>query len=214
MTAQDLPILLPLVEAARKYGLEETRLRRLIEEGKIRAGSIAGEMVVSEKEVREEATQARGSHILPALLPLAEAARKYGLEESRLRSLIEEGKIRAGNIAGETVVSEEEVREEAIKQKGLGKEDLPEYKKHAHLRGNPIWISEAARKYGILQPTLSKWVKAGYIKQLGLNGNKVLIDEADVAYCAEIYRQSGRMGRILFNSDGTPYKRKIRAFAS
>ncbi len=151
---------------------------------------------------------------LPILLPIDEAARKYGLDLSRLHDLIERGKIRAAIIAGETVVNEEEVRDEAIEQNNLSKEDLPEYKKHAHLRGNPIWISEAARKYNLLAQTIWKWVKAGYIKQLGLNGNKVLIDEADVAYCAEIYRQRGKMGRVLFNSDGTPYKRKMSAFAS
>jgi len=146
---------------------------------------------------------------LPNFLPVDEAARKYGLDLSRLHSLIEAGKIRAGIIAGETIVSEDEVRDEAVEQKVLGKEDLPEYQKHAHLKGNPIWISEAARKYGILQPTLSKWVRAGIIRIVSRQANRILIDEADVAYCAEIYRQRGKMGRILFNPDGTPYKPKM-----
>jgi hypothetical protein len=109
---------------------------------------------------------------------------------------------------GEVVVSEEEVRSEAIETNGLRKEDLPEYKKHAHLQGNPIWISEAGRKYGILQPTLSKWVRVGIIKIIGREANRILLDEADVAYCAEIYRKHGKPGRILFNPDGTPYKPK------
>ncbi|MEW6179205.1 MAG: hypothetical protein AB1522_04680 [Chloroflexota bacterium] len=145
---------------------------------------------------------------LPTFLPVAEAARKYGLEEARLRALIEKGKIRAGVVAGEMVVSEDEVRVEAIQEKGLRKEDLPEYQMHAHLRGNPIWIAKAARDYQIPHPTIVRWVKAGYIRQLGLDGNKVLVDEADVAYCSEIYRQRGRQGRTLFNPDGTPYKPK------
>jgi len=147
---------------------------------------------------------------LPTLIPLSEAARKYGLEEARLRELVEKGKIRAGRLPGsdEVLVSEDEVRGEAIQEKGLRKEDLPEYKKHADKRGKPIWISKAARDYRIPHPTIVRWVKAGYIRQLGLDGNKVLIDEADVAYCSEIYRQRGRQGRILFNSDGTPYKPK------
>lgn len=145
---------------------------------------------------------------LPNFLPVDEAARKYGLDLSRLHSLIEAGKIRAGMIAGETIVSEDEVRDEAVEQKVLSKEDLPEYQKHAHLKGNPIWISEAARQYRVLPQTLWKWVKAGYIKQVGTKGNKTLIDEADVAYCVEIYRKRGKPGRILFNPDGTPYKSK------
>ncbi|GAP06189.1 hypothetical protein ATHL_01035, partial [Anaerolinea thermolimosa] len=36
---------------------------------------------------------------LPTFLPVPEAARKYGLDEARLRALIEKGKIRAGVIA-------------------------------------------------------------------------------------------------------------------
>ncbi len=67
---------------------------------------------------------------LPTLLPLAEAARKYGVSEARLKTLIENGKIRAAMIGDEVVVSEEEARSAAVR-----KEDLPEYKRHAHLKG-------------------------------------------------------------------------------
>ncbi len=38
----------------------------------------------------------------------------------------------------------------------LRKEDLPEYKKYAHLKGKEIWVSEAARKYNLLHPTILK----------------------------------------------------------
>ncbi|WP_322508299.1 hypothetical protein [Anaerolinea sp.] len=145
---------------------------------------------------------------LPTFLPLSEAARKYGLDESHLRHLIEKGKIRAGVVAGEMVVSEDEVRGEAIQEKGLRKEDLPEYQKHAHLKGKPIWISKAARDYQIPHPTILKWVRAGIIRTLGREANRLLVDESDVAYCAEIYRKRGKPGRILFNPDGTPYKPK------
>ncbi|MCX7976597.1 MAG: hypothetical protein N2646_05950 [Bellilinea sp.] len=150
---------------------------------------------------------------LPTFLPVSEAARKYGLEETHLRALIEKGKIRAGVVAGEMVVSEDEVRGEAIQEKGLRKEDLPEYQKHAHLKGQAIWISEAARRYGIPHPTILKWVRIGIIHVLGREANKVLIDEADVAYCSEIYKKRGKPGRILFNADGTPYKPKTRPLA-
>ncbi len=84
---------------------------------------------------------------LLVLLPLSEAARKYGVSEARLKTLIENGKIRAAMIGDEVVVSEEEARAAAVR-----KEDLPEYKKHAHLKGVPIWISEAERKYNIPNP--------------------------------------------------------------
>jgi len=150
---------------------------------------------------------------LPTFLPVAEAARKYGLEEDRLRALIEKGKIRAGVVAGEMVVSEDEVRSEAIQEKGLRKEDLPEYQKHAHLKGQAIWISKASRDYQIPHPTILKWVRAGIIRTLGREANRLLVDEADVAYCAEIYRKRGKPGRVLFNPDGTPYKPKTGPLA-
>jgi len=139
---------------------------------------------------------------LPTLLPLPEAARKYGISQARLKAMIEHGKIKAAMIMGELVVSESEIRSES----DLRKEDLPEYKKHAYLKGVPIWISEAARKYNVLQPTITNWVKAGIITRLGIDGNKVLIDEADVAYCAEIYHQRRGQGKRVFNEKGLPYK--------
>ncbi|HCE17667.1 MAG TPA: hypothetical protein DEQ80_07390 [Anaerolinea thermolimosa] len=141
---------------------------------------------------------------LPTFLPLPEAARKYGLDEARLRALIEEGKIRAGVIAGEMVVSEDELRDQAVTRK----EDLPEYKKHAHLRGTSIWINEAARKYDIPGPTITVWVQRGIIRTLGYDKNRKLIDEADIAYCAEIYHQRKGQGKWLFDENGMPYKPK------
>ncbi|MEP0807636.1 MAG: hypothetical protein HRF47_19330 [Chloroflexota bacterium] len=147
---------------------------------------------------------------LPHLLPLPEAARKYGVSQARLKSLIDNGKINAAMIGEEIVVNEDEVRSQAVTRK----EDLPEYKKHAHLKGTPIWISEAARKYDIPHPTISRWVRAGIIGQLGMDGNKNLIDEADIAYCAEIYHsRKTKQGRRLFDDDGLPYTPKTGPLA-
>ncbi|WP_322793752.1 hypothetical protein [Bellilinea sp.] len=146
---------------------------------------------------------------LPTFLPLSEAARKYGLEEDRLRALIEKGKIRAGVIAGEMVVSEDEVRNQAV----IRKEDLPEYKKHAHLKGVPIWILKAAEKYRVPFSTLRGWVTKGYIKVIGSEGKKVLLNEQDVAYCAEIYHQRKGQGKWLFDENGLPYKPKTGPLA-
>jgi len=143
---------------------------------------------------------------LPTFLPVSEAARKYGLEEARLRQLVETGKIRAGFAMGEMVVNEDEVRGEAVEQKGLRKEDLPEYQMHAHWMGIGIGINEAAKEYRIPYVTIYQWMNSGIIRKLGREGQKVLLDRADVAYCSEIYHKKGVKGRKLFNSDGTPYK--------
>jgi hypothetical protein len=142
---------------------------------------------------------------LPTYLPIAEAARKYGMSVSRLRALINDGKIKAAMVMNNLVVDEDEVRTKTIQRK----EDLPEYKKHAHLRGAPIWISEAERVYNIPNPTISRWVQMGVIKKLGTRGNKVMIDQADMAYCAEIYHsRQAKQGRRLFKKNGLPYKPK------
>jgi len=150
---------------------------------------------------------------LPTLLPLPEAARKYGLDEARLRTLVEKGKIRAGIIpeTGEVLVSEEEVRGEAIEAKGLRKEDLPEYQRFGHLKNQTIGLAEASAKYVIPIMTLSGWVKKGIVRKVGVKGQKYLLNEQDIAYCASIYRQHGKKGRILFNRDGTPYISRHRA---
>jgi hypothetical protein len=147
---------------------------------------------------------------LPTLIPLSEAAHKYGLDEARLRELVEKGKIRAGRLPGsdEVLVSEDEVRGEAIQEKGLRKEDLPEYQKHAHWKGIGIGINEAAKEYRVPYVTVYQWMSSGIIRKIGRDGQKVLLDRADIAYCAEIYHQRGVKGRKLFNPDGTPYKPK------
>jgi excisionase family DNA binding protein len=142
--------------------------------------------------------------ILPIFLPLPEAARKYGVSEARLKTMIDNGKIKAAMIGEQVIVPEEEVQNASLR-----KEDLPEYKRHAHLKGNPIWVTEAARKYAIPQPTISRWVKGGIIKQIGMDGKKTLLDEADVAYCAAVYHSGDpKQGRRLFDGEGRPRKPK------
>ncbi|MCX7756085.1 MAG: hypothetical protein N2117_12720 [Anaerolineales bacterium] len=145
---------------------------------------------------------------LPTYLPLAEAARKYGLDEARLRTLAENGTIRAAMIGDTIVVSESEVKNSG---KPLRKEDLPEWKKHAHLKGVEIGLAEAAEKYEINPITIFGWFKKGVISELrritGLGGEKILLDEADVAYCAEVYKKvGGKQGKRVFDKHGLPYK--------
>jgi len=140
---------------------------------------------------------------LPRLLPLSKAAQALGIPEEDLRTQIEAGKILAGVLPdGEIVVS---MSNGSNSTRHIPKEELPAYKKHAHLQEVEIGIGEAAREYNLNQPTISKWVKAGYIRVIGHEGQKVLIDKADVAYCAEIYHGRGGRGKWLFNTDGTPY---------
>ncbi len=144
---------------------------------------------------------------LPTFLPLPEAARKYGLDEARIRALVESGTIKAAMIGETIVVQESEVQNSG---KPLRKEDLPEWKKHAHLKGVEIGFTESAEKYGIRLSSLQRWFKRGIIAEVkrekGLGGEKIYLDEADVAYCAEIYQNRGGRGKWLFGEGGLPYK--------
>lgn len=146
---------------------------------------------------------------LPVYLPIADAARKYGLDEARIRSLVESGTIKAAMVNNTLVVQESEVQNESTP---LRKEDLPEWKKHAHLKGVGIGINEASEKYGVVFATVFRWYKKGLIGEVERatvqGGEKIFLDECDVAYCVDIYRKIGGQGRRVFDKDGLPYKSK------
>ena len=142
---------------------------------------------------------------LARFIPLSEAAHRLRASVKETRALIASGKIQAGVLPdGEMVVSEDTLPKK--------KEDLPEYKKYARLKGVGIGIAEAARKYYIAFSTLQQWAQRGYVARVGRDKNKILINEQDVAYCVHVYHEGGATPkRRLFNSDGTPYKSKIRS---
>ena len=142
---------------------------------------------------------------LPSYISINEAGRRLGLNPIRLQDLIRVGTLKAARIKGETVVDEEKVDEIATKPK---KEDLEEYKQFAHLKGEPISISDAARKYDVRHTNFSRWIKLGYIKRLDQDGYRVYADEQEVAYCASVYSRRGGQGKRVFNKDGTPYQTK------
>ncbi|GAP07516.1 protein containing helix-turn-helix domain [Anaerolinea thermolimosa] len=146
---------------------------------------------------------------LPTFIPLSEAARKYGLDEARLRALVEKGKIRAGVIAGEMVVSEDEVKKRAEQERGSGarKEDLPEYQQFSSLSNSYLGINEASKKYRIPYTTLYQWIRRGFISVKGKAGQKVLISEQDVAFCELIYRPQKKQGKKIFAANGIPVQR-------
>lgn len=141
-------------------------------------------------------------------LRLPEAARLVGVRKSQLIESIEAGKLIPVIVDGKPAVRPGDVLN------SLPKDQRPEYKKFAHLRGNALGIAEAARKYELKHQTLSNWVKRGHVKQLGRDPNhaqKILVDEADVAYCAEIQKQRPGAGRWTLGQDHTPYTPKAAA---
>ena len=97
-----LPTFLPFSEAARKYGMEEAHLRQLIEKGKIRAGVVAGEMVVSEEELRETVVTRKEDlpeysefkHLEGIPISISEAEGKYGVPNPTIVRWVQRGFIR------------------------------------------------------------------------------------------------------------------------
>ncbi len=143
---------------------------------------------------------------LPTFLPLSEAARQFNLSEKALTQLIETGKIQAVQTPdGELLVAADnngqhyQTKDEIIA------------KHFAHLRGEPITVTEAARAYGLSRNTILEWVKRKYIAVLK-PGYRMQLDKADVAYCAKIYKQKlqeygGEVrGVNIFDKYGNPYQ--------
>jgi predicted site-specific integrase-resolvase len=138
---------------------------------------------------------------LDRFIPLSEAAQRMRVSVKETRAMINSGKIKGGLLPdGVMVVSEDTL----LKRK----EDLPEYKKHAHLSGVGIGMGEASRKYNIPTPTISHWTKKSFIKIIKKDGQKIFIDEQDVAYCASVYNERKGQGKWLFKHDGTPFRPK------
>lgn len=140
---------------------------------------------------------------LPTFIPLSTAARKYNLTENVLTRLIWRGTIEAAQLpTGDILVSDDDLDQTPIKERIIEE-------KYKHLQGQGIGIGEATRKYGITHPSFVRWSRLGYIRRLGQDGQKVLLDLADVAYCAEIYKQkNGGQGKRIFDRDGNPYQAK------
>ncbi len=193
------PVYLRWEEAIRKYEIEENALRAAVEHGLVRAIRINGHIAVAEEDVRKlRDTNGEPGAELPEYIPLAQAARRYGIPEETLKRAVESGTIRAVQLGEEVAVREGDVEKIIIRR-----EDFE------HLRGKSIWVMEAARKYGVPNPTISNWAKRGFIRILGREGRKTLLDEADVAYCAAVYKaKGGRRGKWIFDKHGKPYHRK------
>jgi len=80
--------------------------------------------------------------------------------------------------------------------------------KYPALIGQAITVTEAANKYTIGRRTILEWITKGYIKVIK-PGYQMTIDDADMAYCAEIYRQRKNngigFGSPLLDENGLPY---------
>lgn len=90
------------------------------------------------------------------------------------------------------------------------KEDILK-EKYPYLIGQAITVTEASDKYNIPRSTLQSWIyRSGYIHIVDVDSYPQKVDEAEVAYCAEIYRQRRAQGSKapLLDEKGLPYELK------
>ncbi len=141
------------------------------------------------------------------LISLPTAARRLGLSESELRTLIEKGKINLGiSLSGEIVVNEN------ANQVGNVNEQLAAIRRDAfeHLRDHKISVADAMDRYNLARRTLFRWISLGYVQVLTSSGRgrRMFLDEAGVAYCAaiQITRQQAGVhgGTSLLDECGNP----------
>lgn len=140
---------------------------------------------------------------METFLPLPDAAAAAHITPDELIRMVASGKIKPAMLStGVLLVNQRDLP--------IRREDTPEYKAVAHLRGIGIGVRQAGEKYNVKSPTISQWVEKNLIRRLSgevLRGQRVLLDEADVAYCAAVYHQNPGQGKRIFNSDGTPYRK-------
>lgn len=137
---------------------------------------------------------------MDSYLTISEAARMASINQQDVDKLVQSGTIRAIMHNGVALVNQDDVLA------NLPVEDRPEFKKHAHLLGTKIMVSDVASKYGVSHVNVLRWIKRGLIPVLQRGpGRAVFVDEAHAAYCAEVYKDNKGQGRWVFNTDGTPY---------
>ena len=207
MTTTALPYIekvMPLAEAARRFGVSQTALRYLIESGRIKAVALPnGEVGVSENGIR--AMQ------IEHFIPLPEAAQRLNVSEDQLRLLIRQSVVKAAELPnGDIGVSESSMLSAVNDRLRLIRRDS--FKK---MQGRPITISQAEQQYEIPGTTLRGWIKRGYIRILDEKHYPVELDLADVAFCAAVYRirKAFDIRAPLLDEDGRPYLLKHPALS-
>jgi hypothetical protein len=152
-------------------------------------------------------------------IPLASAAKRYGVEEAVLTQLILAGMIETRAVSEGILVAVDKNGnfEQSAKQPQTKEEIIAA--KFKHLQGKNISSSEASRKYSkkhgvpISQVQFSRWAKYGLITVLE-KGYRIQLNESEVAYCAEVFAQKYReydgqlRGVNIFDEDGDPYQVK------
>ncbi len=198
------PVYLRFADALQKYGVERDILTRAIRHGLVRAIKVNGHIAVAEEDVRK-LRDANGEPTteLPQYIPLAEAARRYGIPEETLKRAVESGTIRAVQLGEEVAVAEQDIQSVSIDRDAL-------WQQASKWEGQVIGIEEAQELYGLNKQSIYRWIAKGYIRVVkdirgGGRGRKRLLNKADVVYIALLKEKLGtRRGRRLLTPETLP----------
>jgi len=96
----DLPVYLPLPDAARKFNISLKMLTRLVQDGKIEAVQLSsGEVAVSEQSLKtkEQIIAEKYAYLVGQAITISEATRKYKVPDGTLRVWINRGYVHTVN---------------------------------------------------------------------------------------------------------------------
>ena len=188
-TITALPTYISLQEAAVRYGVSETVLRRAVNEGAIRAVQLTeGQIAVADEDVAVIESQQRPGVTLPTYIPLHKAVVRYDLSETVLRRAVDNGIIRAVRLmGGKVAVADEDVAVMKARQYALTNGD------------ELVSLSEAARRLEIDSATVWRWYNHGWLPKEGSGPRRAIFVSWNRAQqLHELYkRRGGIKGRRL-----------------
>ncbi len=142
--------------------------------------------------------------ILERMISIPEAVAAFGLSESHLYDLIQEGNLRGVILSGGEIYVSAEITAATLLNARLKELKRSQFD---HLADSQITSADAEKRYCIPVRTIREWAQNQYIRTCGTK--PLRLNEADLAFCAAIYRERKKggcpSGMPLLDSDGNPY---------
>jgi len=204
--ATDFPAYISFEEAIQRFSIGVEMLARAVEQGRVRAVKVNGDLAVLEEDVKALTAQDGASQVdddrLPEYIPLVEASERFRLPMKVLHKAVADRIVKAVRINGELAVDKKDAQILSLRQ------DI--WERVRHLEGRPIGINEARARYGLPLASLYRWIESGYIRVIQDakgrgRGKKRILNEADVAYAHLLRRRlGGKRGRQFFRPELAP----------
>ncbi len=170
MVETDLPIYIPLDEAASRYNIPLETLRRAVENHLVQAVTHHGNLsMVEVAETDIIAMVPKTAKILPTFIASNTATQRYNIPNEILEQAIQNDTIRAVLIEGELAVAEEDVTALAKQLEKQAIKTLPAF----------ITLDEAAKQYDVPLDVLIEAINKDAIKAIRVE-NVIKVAENDV----------------------------------